>query len=317
MGQDRMGNRLYVSAVFLFWLATMGWLLSQRILPQFMYGDPPKSGVAYFMDPVAWDIEVDGVSCGSATMLTVEGSSPGLREAHSLVELHRLPIPKGLPSYFASMIPSIDALSPKIRSRVTFDSSGRMLGFDTWVFTSPEDSTLRLTGFVVSGQLKLKIRAGHVYKQLAYDWPVEGSLTSELAPETSLMLLYPGKKWRNEVYNPFSTNQEPFEVLEAHVVEEVAHTYNGERCDAHRVEFRTASEAGQSEKERLRSTLWVAKDGRVLRHETKLLGSMLTLNRLGIDESNSLVSEKLDLERYSIAPEPSRTESIGPASDEP
>lgn len=309
-----MSNRLYTGAIIVFWLATMSWLVSERILPSFFYGEPPKSGVAYQTEPVAWQLLIDGVPCGYAVLQSIEASG-GMRESHSLICFESLPKPKVLPSYFAPIAASLEALSPKIRTRLAFDSMGTMLNFKTWFWFGDEEHPMTLVGAVRGGSLHLKVRAAMLSRDIQYDWPANGLSADELAPESQLQLLYVGRKWRHEVYSPLSPVKQPIEVLEAEVTEEVLCDFNRGQLQAKKVEYRMADQAGVAEQDRLRGVMWVAADGRVIKQETRFMGSLITLLRMSEGESARYAANHLELEKYVASYSASTPETITELDD--
>ena len=307
-----MGNRLYVATVTIVWLAAMGWLVSERVLPPFFRGEPPVSGSLRQTDPVAWRIEMDDQRCGVAVLQAVDGGN-GVIEVHSLLSLDRLPSPKGAPIWMKPLVDNIGDVSLEMRTRAGFDPLGRLAGFEMRLFLGDQFETpIRISGRVREGQLELVCRFADLTQRFTHAWPADGLLADELLPESKLMPIYPGRKWQKEVYSPFSSTTEPVELIQAEVLNDALKlNYENDFVDARVIEFRSPSKAGVSEEDRLRSTLYVIDGGEVIRQETRLLGSLLRFDRLGASESRALGEEILELDRYA-----SRSISAPPLRDE-
>ena len=301
-----MSNRLQIGAVMTLWVATMAWMVNERVLPTFLYGDPPQSGIAFQTQPVAWDIEIDGKHSGEAVLQTLD-IGYGIRETHCLIELESLPKPKSLPSYFLPVTSALETLAPTIRTRMTFNAVGQMLHFKSWFWLDMTQQPMTITGKVQDNKLKLHIQTGIFGNQIEYDWPAQGFRVDELTPESRMLMLYVGRKWRREIFSPLSPIQQPMEILEAEVTEQVRVDHHGSVVEAKIVEYRSVGQAGVSEEDRLRSKMWVAKDGRVLKQQSELLGSELTLCRLEAGKSSQIANNRLELEKYAAVFEPSES----------
>ena len=299
-----MSNRLYVAGIVVFWLASMSWLVTEKVLPPFFSGDAPRTGALRQDEPVAWRIDLDQSPCGEAVLQAVPGGQ-GVREVHSHVAVRSIPLPQALPVWLSSIATAIDTLSLETRTRTAFDGFGRLARFETRIEVNQLAFPILVNGTVVGHKLKLSLRAGDLQRRLEKPWPSGGVLAHEVLPETKLINVHPGKRWRREVFSPFSGSSEPVEILEAIVVEDVKIDYAGEFIVARQIEYRAPDRTGASDEERLRARMWVAEDGRVLKQETYLFGSRLTFTRL--DEESSLAAAesrlKLGLHASMLSPE--------------
>lgn len=291
-----MGNRLYSAGVVLFWLATMSWLVGEKVAPGWMAEAPPPTGTLRQDSPVAWAIDIDGVDCGAAVLQAV-GGEEDVREVHSFVKLERIPRPQSLPFWLESMAVALDKLSLETRTRTVFDGFGRLARFETRVRVSQLEFPIKITGVVGGDVLRLAMRAGQLYREVERAWPEDGVLANDVVPESKLITLYPGKRWRREVYSPIGSATEPLEVLDAEVIENVKINHDGEAVVARLVEFRSPGRTGASDAELLRARMWVAEDGEVLKQETYLFGSRLTFRRLNRDASREAAERDLQLDR--------------------
>ncbi|MGL4512788.1 MAG: hypothetical protein ACRCT8_06830 [Lacipirellulaceae bacterium] len=292
-----MGNRLYTGGVVLLWLASMTWLVSARILPPFFEGEPPVSGLARQDDPVAWGIRVDGAPCGLAVLQAVDGGM-GTKEVHSWLTLTRVPRPKGAPSWLAGMLDTLRTLSLTIRTRTAFDPLGRLTSFHTDIGLNDLESHVYIHGRVEKDTVRLRLRTGTYSKEIEQPWPADARLANELTPESKLLGVFPGQRWRKEVYSPFGSPTNPLEMIEAHVVDELRITHEKKQVLVKKIEYRAVEPTGKAAGKRLRGTLYVADDGRVIRQEVFLLGSKLEFERLSDRMSEKVADERLDLNRY-------------------
>lgn len=308
-----MSNRLYVGGIVVFWLAAMTWLVTERVLPPFFTGEAPRSGALRQNEPVAWRIDLDGAVCGRAVVQATPGGQ-GIREVHSLVRVDRLPRPRALPVWLSSMASAIDSLSLTSRTRTAFDGFGRLARFETRIRINQLDFPIVVTGTVAGHKIKLSVRAGDISRRVERPWPADGVLAHDVLPETKLINVYPGKRWRREVFSPLAGRGEPVEMLEAEVTDSVKITHDGNAVEARLVEYRAPGRTGASDAELLRARMWVGEDGRVLMQETYLFGSRLTFTRLGDQASRLAAKQDLQLSRHAsmLSPEIKRPE---PAAD--
>lgn len=301
-----MANKLYVIAILVLWAGSMSWLVSQRILPPLVDGDAPPNSLLHQRDPVAWRLSVDGQECGVAVLQALHDSE-GVTEVHSRVSLTSIPAPKAAPPWLTTIGETFEELGLDVRTHNTFDPLGRLARFQMSVQIQEISEPIKITGRIDAGKLRLRVRAGFLDRKLEIAWPDTGLLASELMPESKVLSVYPGRKWRKEVFSPFSPPGTPVEALEAEVVQSFKPTHNGKAVRAHLVEFRSPVAAGVSEEGRLRGTMLVAETGRVLRHETFFLGSKIMFDRLPDNESQDLAEELLQLDRVASMTTPGQT----------
>ncbi|MEQ8846858.1 hypothetical protein [Botrimarina sp.] len=308
-----MGDRLYAAVVIVLWLGAMSWLVAERILPPLTGDRAPMSQLSRQSEPVAWRIAMDDEPCGVAVLQSVPGSG-GSKEVHSLLRIDRLESPDALPLWMRPFARSLDGMSFDMRTILMFDSLDRLHAFKTRIDSDSIGVPIRITGSIRSEKLKLQLSVAEIDKQFEHPWPSQAAFGGELTPLVRLNRLYQDRRWTTEVYSPFASPNAPVEMVEGHVEERLKLFYEGQNLDTWLVQFESMEKTGSSQQGRLRATLWVADDGRVLQQQTQVFGSRLTFLREPEAESQRLADELLELERYAttIPLEPPRADAPAP-----
>lgn len=314
-----MGNKVYTAVVVLLWCATMSWLVCSKILPPFMRGEPPRA-IHNANRPVLWHIRVGQQKIGCAVSQAIEGVG-GTNEIHSRVILEDVPISRMAPRWMSRLIDNIGSLKVDMRTRTDVDSLGSLSYFRTSVEINDLPSAIRMEGRLGEGILHLRLQYGEAIHKLDYPWPKDAMMGSMLSPDATLLSVYKGRKWHKEVYNPFGGPHGAMEAIEAEVMDEEPLLIDGELVNTRRVEMRSIDSTGVSQRNRRRSTLWVAEDGRVLREEINLMDIQLTFHRASDDEAQRLADELLELDRHAstttLAQQASAGEEPGVAAEDP
>lgn len=300
-----MGNRIFHAVVLLMWGAAMSWLMVAKILPPFFHGEPPRVAPAGRMEPVAWQIELQGRPCGTAVSQAIPGTADTL-EVHSRVRLDQIPLPEDAPQWVLSLLKNLNDVQLDLRNLATFDSLGSLAAFQTRVRVNDLDSIVKVTGHVRDGVLELKTMAGEYERRAEYPWRAESMLGGQLSPEGKLLNVYVGRKWREEVYSPFGSPGSPAEVTEAEVVEEESLLYQGELVRVKRIVYSSLNAAGVSSKDRLRAVVWVREDGYVLRQDSYFMNMCLRFSRLPAEQSKTMADELLELDIYGTVTTPDK-----------
>lgn len=291
-----MGNKVYTCVVVLLWGATMSWLVGSKILPPFMRGEPPRTGINA-NEPVCWKVRVGEQQIGWAVSQAVPGAD-GTTELHSRVQLEAVPLARMAPRWMTAVIDNIGPLEMDMRSRTTLDSLGNLSMFEASVEINDLPSAIVMKGTVDEGHIRLRLQYGEVLHQVNYPWPKHALLGSKLTPDATIMQAYTGRKWQKEVYNPFGGPQGAIEVIEAEVVGEEALHINGQLTKTRRIDYRSMDSTGVSSDERRRSTMWVADDGKVLREEINLMDVLLRFDREPELTTQQIAAELLQLDEY-------------------
>lgn len=299
-----MGNKVYTGVVLLLWGATMSWLVTAKILPPFMRGDPPRTGLNA-NEPVCWRVRVGEQRIGWAVSQAVPGADD-TTELHSRVKLTAVPLSRMAPRWMATVIDKLGPLELDMRSRTTLDSLGNLSLFESSVNINELPSAIIMKGVVEEGHIRLRLQYGEAVHKINYPWPEHAMLGSKLTPDASLLQIYKGRKWQKEVYNPFGGPQGAIELIEAEVVDEPQLLFNGQLVNTRRIEYRSVDSTGVSAENRRRSTVWVAESGRVLREEIVLMDVLLRFDRQSDELTEAMAAELLNLDEFATLATPHR-----------
>jgi hypothetical protein len=305
-GPRGMGSRLYNSVVVVFWMATMSWLLIDKVWPTLRVGEPPNYTTILNHDeaepPVCWAIHWADRPTGWAASRVVRRSD-GMREMHSRVFISELPIDQLAPGWLRAIIkPALrrpGRLDMDAQSKLDIDPLGRLVGFDSSVRLADIPDAVRMQGIIDGNKLKVTAQsADFTWKSEKYVTP-EALVGDALSPQACLPNLHVGQSWTMPIYSPFRPPNSPMEVLEATVDRQEPIVWNGESVNALVVVYR--SDAGMSLMGEPRGKLWVRGDGLVLRQEVAMFNSHLEFTRLGAEAARELTRV---LEPYQSSPIP-------------
>ena len=167
-----MNSTWYNVAVVLLWLATMTWLISQKVLPALLVGDPPSYETiieARRGEQIAgWSMSVNGgtnqgqrQSVGWA-INTTSCTPDGVTQIRSLVHFSELPLEELIPDWLQVNLVGGTGLSGTLemeaKSNLVFDSFQQLSGFQSSLGFPPLDDTIRVNGALEGTQLKLSIQ---------------------------------------------------------------------------------------------------------------------------------------------------------------
>lgn len=307
-----MGNRLYTAAVIVCWLATMGWLFTDRVLPSLTGERGPSARLMNQVEPVAWAIQMDGKPCGVAVLRSLDGAG-GSKEVHSFLRVDYLESPNKLPLWMRPFANSLSGMSFDMRTVLMFDPLGELRRFKTWLLSEDLGVPIRVSGSIRDDQLQVRLNVADIDKRFQHHWPRNATYGGQLSPTVNIHRLYEGRRWTSEVYSPFAAPSTPVEMIEAVVTERLKFVHDDEHVDVWEVEQRSMKKTG-SAGERVLTRLLVGMDGRVLQQETEVFGSQLVFVRAGAAESARLADELLELDRYAtIIPTAAQSAEADPA----
>ena len=105
------------------------------------------------------------------------------------------------------------------------------------------------------------------------------------------------------MFSPFKTSME---IVQAEVVAEDVIEHRDGRQKAKRIEYRNLSLAGVAADKTLRSVVWVADDGKVLRQDLHLMSVTLRFERCSEPELIDRARTMLDLKNHAtvVPPQP-------------
>jgi hypothetical protein len=272
----------------------MSWLMVARILPPFFQGDPPSHGAVIHEDPRCWRIEFRGRTVGYAASQGIPGAF-GTTEVHSRVQIEEIELRKLWPFQIGSLIHGLNTIQLDTRTRMTLDSLGALSSFDTRVQLVDVPLTLLIRGRVEGAELQIFLQSGEIEHKSSFPAPREALIASDLLPEAKLLDLQVGRRWQQEVFSPFKASME---IIQAEVVAEGLIEHRGEQVNAKRIEYRSLSNAGVAADKSLRSMLWVADDGTVLRQDLYFMNAKLRFERCSEPKLIERARRMLDLTTY-------------------
>jgi hypothetical protein len=216
--EPAMPSRLFVIAIVVFWLGTLGWVFQREILPQYQAGEPPT----LYLDVqdevggriIQWEVFMGEDRVGTATT-TVRALPDQTFAIHNKLKLDTR---TGLFRYF---------LSSEDTYRVRAD--GSMLGFRALVKLSLSqaeadvmntllqlkfkayENELEILGKVTDGVVeprlrlnKLPVKDNPLFNPQPIELPHHGSVFNILHPQNKIHGLYEGRSWLVPVFSPLA-----------------------------------------------------------------------------------------------------------------
>lgn len=271
-----------------FWCVTSGWLLVAKVAPSLRPGSPPGYQALYAsgsrLVPVAWTVHWNGSPLGWALTESQRGDSGGM-QVDSRLHFDRLPVDEVLPAWAGLLVQrtlgqqastAFDAIG-----RLEIDAAGGLRGFSSAVTLPGVAERVVLTGRVDDGRVAITMRAGDLSYEVARHLPDHLLIGDELSPQATIPGLYEGRRWTVPVYSPLRPGQAPLQILHAEVGGEETIFWANRLVSARVVTYR---EDPTSPREP-RCRLWVDRSGRVLKHESALLGAKLEFLRRTDDDA--------------------------------
>ncbi len=316
-----MASRIYCVAVIVFWLATMTWLVAEKVAPALRRGEPPDFRVASvdrMQDalPVLWDMKWNYNPIGWAANRAARRPDGGsiiqsrvqFSEIRTLAELPaglRLLIDKltGGTRKLALRLDNTTQLSPNHEFEL-LDSSVRLHD------DSLAAPLIRIKGTVEDNRLALQFWIGAQQAPTSKDVPIppQSLVSDEFSPRGFMPNLRLHQQWTTYQVSPL-----PPPGVQKVVTAKVEHyepiAWNGEVTETLVVVYREDAGAGSWAADEYLGRLWVRPaDGMVIKQEIMLLGARLTFVRLGEDENREL-AERLEREWSAAAREAARAGS--------
>ena len=292
-----MYSRWHNTAVVLFWLATMSWLVKEKVLPPLLVGEPPSlnriAEAQFCALPTGWRISCNDRRLGWA-LSDVRPQPNGMKSIHGWVHLEPSALKetlRGALGTFSHLIEQpLHGLSLDARSIMVVDPLGRLVRFRTTVRLEPLREVVSVSGMAEGDQLQIQIHAGEVLLRSETYLPPR-LLRDAMSPQTHLPGLRIGQTWTVPVYSPFRLSKDPLEIIYATVerIEPVA--WNGDTEDAWLVVYRTEPGKASALGQESRGKLWVRRDqyGTVLKQQVAFFDATITFVRLPVDEATELV----------------------------
>jgi len=291
-----MNSTWYNVAVVLLWLATMSWLISQKVMPSLLVGEAPSYRTiveARQEEPTGgwwmlWNDRRIGWAVDKTSVLPNE-----MTEVRSLVHFDELPLDEMIPKPLLQLLLQGDGSNLRLRiearSKLIFDPLKRLSQFESSVGLEGMDDAVKVRGTLDGSELHVSVRSGEFTYETESVLPGEALLSDALSPQSKLPGLRDGQSWNVEIFSPLRPRNDPVEVLQA-TVEGTEHVEWGTQVvEAWLVVYRTDPGAGAASARVPRGRLWVREDGTVLKQEANLFDSTITFVRLPQKRAAALI----------------------------
>lgn len=280
-----MANRVFVCAVIILWLGSMSWLMIDKILPSLHEGEPPLAAGFEPGVPVAWKVSWGDRDVGYAASKRTPGVL-GTTNLENRVILEDVPLLDLVPALMRRVVGDIGSMKFDARTMLEFDSLDNFSKFESRVAINEVSSVLELDGKVNGAFLDVKVKFGDVQYEPKVPIANQAALSEALFPDAKLPYLYVGRRWSEEVYNPFHAPNAPIETVDVEVTGIETLTMDEENHRVMRVEFSSPPAPGVPEDARLQAIAWVRQsDGVVLRQDVLISTSRLRFDRLSDEEA--------------------------------
>jgi hypothetical protein len=308
-----MSSRWFNTVVVIMWLTTMGWLMTEKVLPLLSLGEPPsisKIVNAQQNTPiVGWQVLCGQRRLGWALTETKRQPS-GLTEVRSRIHLDSLPLEEMAPGWFQPLSRLIDRRTDKlamdVRSVFAIDRLGHLFRFDSTLRFDPWNEVIWVHGTVESGQAVVEVfTRGGPFQRVVVPLLSNTLLSDAFSPQwqTQLPGLREGQTWSVPIYNPLWPSNHPLEILRATVERPEPICWNGKMVSAWLVVYRSESGSGAGASQNPRGKLWVRRDGAVLQQQGMLFDSTITFVRLA-DEKATAVAATAGRQWWSLENDP-------------
>jgi hypothetical protein len=298
-----MHHRWLNTLIVLLWLATMGWLVKEKVLPPLLQGEPPNyrkiAEAQRDLPPVGWKIYFasskvlpPGKPIGWALTETTT-SLTGLTEMHGRAHFNTLPLEHVIPALFRPLARWVELPGNKLqmdaRSLLMIDGLGRLIRFDSSVRFEPFSEVISMHGTVEKRLLQVTVRGFGKSFLREIPLPSDALLNDLLSPQTQLPGLHAGQTWNVPVYTPLKLGENSLEIIQAAVEGKQPILWNGGMENAWVVVYRRNSGSGSDANERPVGMVWVNGDGTVLQQQMPLSDSTITFVRLTESEAEDVV----------------------------
>lgn len=319
-----MFSRWYTIAVALFWMAAMGWLFQQKLLPPLLVGDPPNYRTILNEEvaddlPVSWDVFLNDRELGKAvTRIERQKENVAVSEIQSMVDLNDLPLREIAPAVFNLFSKllgddpnSVDSrISIHAESTLQVDPLGHPSSFRSTIKLQPPagesgrrsplaglNLSLSMRGQVVADQMEIKVKFGDFERQTEIYLPADALIGDALSPQNYLPDLRVGQTWTEPIYSPFRDPHDPMEVLHATVERKELTRWHDSLVHTMVVAYRGDPGRGMSGDQTVRAQAWVDKKGQVIKQEVLLPSARLQFIRSAPEKplgATSVAAEKAD-----------------------
>lgn len=260
------------------------WLFITRVLPALASDAPPGYQSIYAStkdtSTIAWMISLNDNTVGSALSI-VEPSPSGTATIWSNLQLVDLPLNDLLPPWANTLLGAHGgtlhtAIKLEAFGRMTINSRGELRDFQSIVKVPGSQQTVRLRGRITPGnKVTVSLHSGNLQYETTRHLPDNLSIRDELSPQATMPGISQGQHWTVPIYSPLRPSHKPIEILYASVAGHEALHFDDQLVNADIVNYRSTPNDHQPP----RSRIWVAPHGKVLQHESTILGAKLLFMR--------------------------------------
>ncbi len=289
-------------SVVTFWLTMMSWLVTQKVLPALLVGEPPSYRTilaARQEDPqVGWSMLWNEREIGWAVNHT-ERLSDGMTEVRSRVHFAELPLREMTPGWLQRLLFNERELAGRwqmdLDHSLVFDALETLSQFEAAVSFPPEKNAIHIKGRVINGTLQVSVRAGQFERRQELQLNPKTLLGDGISPQTHLPGLRAGQTWTIAIFNPLVPSDKPSEILQASVEGREVMDWGGTAIDTWLVVYRSDAGTASDSARPPRGKLWVGPDGAVIKQQASLFDSTLTFVRLTESQTAALIAEVGDV----------------------
>ncbi len=285
-----MTGRWFNVLVVLFWLATMSWLITAKVLPPLLVGEPPtyrdiirESADEAPPGPSLWHLFFNSREVGWARNETLNRTD-GMVEMRGEVHFRHLPWDEISPFRLGSVaelgLGDQQGMSLDAENSVLVDRLGRPEEFRSKLQLGLMPEAIEMQGRVAGNELALTVRIGGFRYPTKLYLPNDAILSDVLSPQPKLPHLKVGQTWTVPVYSPFSPPNQPMQVLKAVVEREETVVWGGRGVRTRVVVYRGDQGAGLGRAQSIHGKAWVRGDGVVVRQEVNLMQNTLRFELL-------------------------------------
>lgn len=294
-----MYPRWFNLAVVALWLTSMGWLVTTKVMPSLLVGQPPSYSTILAAQrvepPVGWTIMWNDRRLGWAVTKT-KALPQAITEIRSLVHFDELPIDELIPDWLRAMVPPMGRerfqVPVESRSSLVFDPLGRLSRFESSVRIDVQEPFVKMRGTVDGAKMALWLRVGDLPPfEAEVAVPRDALMGDTLSPQSRLPGLREGQSWTVESYSPLRPPNSPKELLYASVESRLPFSWNGRTVSAFLVVYRTDAAEAVGGVGGTRGKLWVRTDGTVLKQQMSIFRSSMTFLRMDEREAEPLVAK--------------------------
>ena len=260
------------------------WLFITRVLPTLASDTPPGYQSIYAStkdtSTIAWTISLNDNPVGSAFSI-VEPSPSGTATVWSSLQLVDLPLNDLLPPWANTLLGTHGgtlhtSIQLEAFGRMTINSRGELRDFQSIVKVPGSQQTVRLRGRITpDNKVTVSLHSGNLQYETTRHLPDNLSIRDELSPQATMPGISQGQHWTVPIYSPLRPSHKPIEILYASVAGHEALHFDDQLVNADIVNYRSTPNDHQPP----RSRIWVAPHGKVLQHESTILGAKLLFMR--------------------------------------